>query len=985
MFPLGDSRGRLCARIGLTLSIQYAPLVQIRERRQGDTANNAGGARYAGLDVVDSTVAFFKPNDRLDHPCEIRRHKLFAPPVYPGGVRRNLILDRVLLDDSPSVTVLQGPAGHGKSTTLQQIKAAYEALGWRTAWLTLDDADNDPRRFEAHFGELLTSLASPGGRDAPAASQSSDEPRDLADAILDRLGHMGAPVAIMLDEFQTLANDGILRFFRSLLARLPAHVRVFIGSRTPPEIGLATLLVNRKATVLRTEDLRFTPGEATLFFAESKDLRVSAQEVGAIYRRTEGWPGGLQLFRLALGSPDVRKSLSHTSPQDPSPIEIDHPGPHELTEYLTDNVLTLQTPRVQEFLLKTSLLRRLSAPLCTAVTGFEDAQDILVRLERSGLFVSALDSRNQWFKYHGMFASVLTDSLRRTSPRAACEVHRQAALWHHLNQMPEECLHHAVACSDFELAATALTDWSARLVSSARLITLEHWFDRLPFEHVAPRLTLVIRVAYALMFLQRGTKLRPLLELMAPHAGRGDVASTTAPDLCRAMCFVIAEDNLPAALAIIDRPGLLQQAVDGIPDFAAFSAFELGAAANVLAYGKVADGDFDGARKTLMLARAHVDRGAGSFVSGYALANAASALILQGDLQQAIDQLRAASAQEAPLDISVAAAARAAIHIWALYEANDLAALEPLRARFQREIFESVAPHFMAASHLSIARMHDLQGHPAEALQVLDELERIGRDSRWERLSAAVDWERVRRALIAGDVDRACALAARIAPMDRTANPRRIYLSEDVEGEAYGRIRLAIACGDHAQATQRIAHERDRQPRRVLQQIKLGVLDAVLQHQKGSPLGAQRSLRTALRLARNGRYVRCVLDEGDTVVQLLRREYEHLLHTNMSLATPESERARGAPERSYIEQLLTACGVDIGSRRLQGQVVEPLSGREQEILRHLANGASNKALACQLFVSENTVKFHLKNIYGKLGVSGRLQAINAARAGRLVS
>ena len=943
---------------------------------------------------MDSTVAFFKPIDRLDHACEIRRHKLFAPPVYPGGVRRDLILDRVLLDDSPGVTVLQGPAGHGKSTTLQQIKAAHEALGWRTAWLTLDDADNDPRRFEAHFGELLASLTSPvspmspGGLDAPAQPQFDSEPRDLADAILDRLGHTGAPVAIMLDEFQTLADDGILRFFRSLLARLPAHVRVFIGSRTPPDIGLATLLVNRKATVLRTEDLRFTPGEAALFFAESKELGVSPQEVGAIYRRTEGWPGGLQLFRLALGSPEVRQSLSlpllHTSPESPSPDESEHPGPHELAEYLTDNVVTLQSPRVQEFLLKTSLLRRLSAPLCTAVTGFGDAQDILVRLERSGLFVSALDSRNQWFKYHGMFASVLGDSLRRGSPQAASEVHRQAALWHQSHQMPEECLHHAVACSDFELAANALTDWSARLVSSARLITLEHWFDRLPFEHVAPRLTLVIRVAYALMFLQRGGKLRPLLELMAPHGGRGDVASTTAPDLCRAMCLVIAEDNLTAALAIIDRPGLLQQPVDGFPAFPAFAAFEWGAAANVLAYGKVADGDFDGARKTLMLARAHVDRGAGTFVSGYALANAASALILQGDLQEAIDQLRAASAQEAPLDISVAAAARAAIHIWALYEANDLAALEPLRTRFQREIFESVAPHFMAASHLSISRMHDLQGNPATALLVLDELERIGRDSRWERLSAAVDWERVRRALLAGDVERACALADRIAPMDRTSHPRRIYLSEDVEGEAYGRIRLAIACGDHAQATQRIAHERTRQPRRVLQQIKLGVLDAVLHHHKGSPLIAQRSLRTALRLARNGRYVRCVLDEGDTVVQLLRREYEHLLQTKVPLATAEAERARGTPERSYIEQLLTACGVDIGPPRSRGQMVEPLSGREQEILRHLANGASNKVLACQLFVSENTVKFHLKNIYGKLGVNGRLEAINAARAVRLV-
>jgi len=171
----------------------------------------------------------------------------------------------------------------------------------------------------------------------------------------------------------------------------------------------------------------------------------------------------------------------------------------------------------------------------------------------------------------------------------------------------------------------------------------------------------------------------------------------------------------------------------------------------------------------------------------------------------------------------------------------------------------------------------------------------------------------------------------------------------------------------------------------VLQQIKLGVLDALLQHHQGSLHGAQRSLRMALRLARDGRYVRCVLDEGEAVVQMLRHEYKHLLQSNMSLTLHAAEQARAGPECHYIEQLLTACGVDIGLPRGRAHVVEPLSGREQEILRHLANGASNKVLACQLFVSENTVKFHLKNIYGKLGVNGRLQAINAARASRLVS
>ncbi|MBX9716671.1 MAG: LuxR family transcriptional regulator, partial [Burkholderiaceae bacterium] len=450
----------------------------------------------------------------------MRLHKLFPPPVHPGAVPRQAILDRVLQDDSMRVTVLQGPAGHGKSTTLQQIKSAHEARGSRTAWLTLDDADNDPRRFESHMVALMALLHQRAPAPVVSRAPADDAPRDLADWMLDTLAGMETEVSVFLDEFQALRNEAILRFFRSLLARLPAHVHVFIGSRVLPEIGLATLMVNRVAIVVRADDLRFTPDEVTRFFAVSNNLHVSAGELDAIYRRTEGWPAGVQLFRLALVSPEVRLSLGGDEDS----------GTRELAEYLADNVMSLQTPHIQEFLLKTSLLQRLSAPLCTAVTGFDDAQALLVQLERSGLFVRALDSDNRWFKYHGLFSTYLADSLQRSAPDEVRRVHAQAARWYLDENLPEEAMHHALSCGDFALAASTLTDWSAQRVAGAELITLERWLDRLPFHEVAQRPALVIRAAYALMFLRRRPKLRPLLELMAAQAGCGDIADTTNPD-----------------------------------------------------------------------------------------------------------------------------------------------------------------------------------------------------------------------------------------------------------------------------------------------------------------------------------------------------------------------------------------------------------------------------------------------------------------------
>ncbi|WP_343252138.1 hypothetical protein [Methylibium sp. T29] len=313
---------------------------------------------------------------------------------------------------------------------------------------------------------------------------------------------------------------------------------------------------------------------------------------------------------------------------------------------------------------------------------------------------------------------------------------------------------------------------------------------------------------------------------------------------------MLFEDDLHAALAIIDRPEVLQQEVSGFP------AFELGAACNVLSFGRIAAGDFEGARKSLMQARAHSERGAGSFVMGYTSAVSGARLIVQGKLDEAIERYRADMlAQHAPLDKSFAPAVMAAAQIWALYEANDLAALEPLCAQFQRGISECVTLDFIALAYLSISRMHDARGRSAEAQEVLDELERMGHDSHLDRLVSQADWERVRRAVLAGELDRATALAQRIAPVCPPLDPHWIYMADDMEGEGFGRIRLAIAHHDHALASQLIARERARQTGRVYRDIRLHMFEALLLNDKGSPNGAHRSC--ARRCSWRGRAATC--------------------------------------------------------------------------------------------------------------------------------
>ncbi len=273
-----------------------------------------------------------------------------------------------------------------------------------------------------------------------------------------------------------------------------------------------------------------------------------------------------------------------------------------------------------------------------------------------------------------------------------------------------------------------------------------------------------------------------------------------------------------------------------------------------------------------------------------------------------------------------------------------------------------------------MARTHDARGRPAKAMEVLDEAESIGHANGWERLVRLVQWERVRRWLVSGAVERAQALAAHIPPaVEPFADSWRLF-SEDLEGESFGHIRLAIHAMDTDTAAAILGREMAQQRERVNRQIKLHLFDALLQEKKGAHNAAHRSLRKALQLAQPGQFIRSFIDEGEGILQLLREEYQTIME-----GTSGREAQFGA-DRTFVEQILQASGTDLSRAPVTAvQPLEALTDREKEILIFLANGVSNKEMAGRIFVSENTVKFHLKNIYSKLAVANRLQAISAAR------
>lgn len=880
--------------------------------------------------------------------AQISLHKLFAPPSYRGAVARRALLDRMFADPSVRVVMLQGPAGHGKSTLLQQAMSECDKHGKLTGWLSFDDADNDMRRFAGHFDALLNGVCgdSGGGR-----LQASGVRARRSDASIARLLQLGSPVALFFDEFQELSNPLILGFFRDLLEHLSDGITVFIGSRALPDLGLARLLVNGRALVLRSDELRFSSIEAELFFAESRDLKQ--EEIAAIHRQTEGWPAALQLYRLGLASPSVRQSLGDLSGH----------RPREIADYLADNVLSLQTPRIREFLLRTSLLTRLSAPLCDAMLQWQDSQSILLFLERNGLFLRSMDSELRWFKYHALFSGFLLEQLLESDPEDQRELHARAAHWYHAHGFHEEAMHHAVEAGEFGFAADVMNLWSTKLVAEGHLMTVERWYDRLPLDEIQTRRDLGIKIAYALIFLRRHRKLRPLMEVLDATED-----PACAGDVVRVM-FTLLSDDVPRAFE-------LARAIDvHVADPDPFRAFELSAASNVISYRMTSSGDYESGREHAMLSRAYSEKAHALFSGGYSVAVSGVNLLIQGQLHEAIERCRAGLAeQHADADTSVAGASLVCCYIMALYDADELSAAEGLFAQFHDVIREGVLPDFLVVAYIAMARCLDARGAAPKAAELLDEAENIGHMIGWQRLIRMIDRERVRRHLLRGERDRAQLIASRIPQHPEFTLPDGwLLFSEDSEGEAIGQIRLLTYRGKVDDALARIEHELQvaRSHGRIRREIKLRILEALAQNQRGRARMAYAALRHALQLAEPRGFVRSFLEEGDDVQKLLRELYP-------SLQEGRDDPSHGEALHHFAARLLGADSHEAVAE-LQKPPTEALTEGEKNILSFLARGVSNKVIASNLFVSENTVKFHLKNIYGKLGVSSRLQAINAAR------
>ena len=384
--------------------------------------------------------------------------KLYTPPLRSELVSRPRLIRRLNAGLDRKLTLISAPAGFGKTTLVSEWihsrrEGSYGASPIQAAWLSLDDGDNDLGRFLTYLIGALQTIKADTGQGVLAALQSLSpvNPEPILTSLLNEVAAFPDHLVLVLDDYHVIESQAIDRTLTFILDHLTPQMHLVIASRIEPTLPLSRLRARGQLTELRQADLRFTTEEAIAFLGQVIPFPISIEDVRTLEERTEGWITGLQLAAVAMQSLGQRDQIAG--------FMQSFSGSHRyVIDYLVDEVLDQQTPRVQEFLLQTSILHRMVAPLCDAVVGREDSQKTLEGLEAANLFLVPLDDERRWYRYHHLFGDLLKRRLSQAFPEQILELHQRAGTWYQESGDIDEAVHHVLAAGDIEQAAGILED-----------------------------------------------------------------------------------------------------------------------------------------------------------------------------------------------------------------------------------------------------------------------------------------------------------------------------------------------------------------------------------------------------------------------------------------------------------------------------------------------------------------------------------------------
>lgn len=923
--------------------------------------------------------------------------KFFIPQRHSGLVSRRHLLYKLDKGAQRALTLISAPAGYGKTTLLSEwidnLQKAGPSASWAVCWISLDPEDNDPIRFLTYLTMALEK-AHPGvGVETQSVIRSSETLHTSTplSMLINDLQGLSQSFLVVLDDYQFISNPVIHDGITFLLDHLPMNVHVVIATRSDPPIPIALFRSRNQLTEIRANGLRFNPDEAAELLNTVFGLALTPEQMDILENRTEGWAAGLQMAAISMQDRlDIATFIEAFS------------GSHRfIMDYLAEEALLRQPVETQAFLLKTSILERLSQPLCDfvlssrhslpeedwqstkALPGFHGGeQSRLVQLERSNLFVVPLDDERVWYRYHHLFAELLRTRLQYTSPELIPILHTRASIWFEKNGWEEEAIRHSLAAKDWKNAARLVTQHIPAYLENGKMVTILHWIDDLPQEaiFINPKLCALV----AEVFSQGGMidKIDPYLNraeeiLWAREGQAADTRNGSEWELSpqvvtviRSMIWILR--GLKAEVSR-DHKGALDLTQKALQDIPEMAPKELAVLNWVEGWAYRSLGCLDDALDRFTRAT-EFEREAGATLrdvwTDLAMTNRSV-----GKLNKAIEIIMNSLQRAANSDIqSQGNLSRAEVFLSLLYlEQNrlDLAFKHASRAIATTQWWPSsniIAMAYASLAQILLAR-NDLDGG-LSAVQKADQ-------ERKNRLMtpfahSLIDVALVQSWLAWGEwarldpwaADQISAFNARAAAegsIDEYLEMRLIMLV---------RVWMIKTRLDHHPERDldclRLLAPLEHSSRfagRVNSLVEILILKASLCFSQGKSQEAMDCLEECLSMAEPSGYRRIFLNTGEPMRELL----------SAYLQTPN-------PTHKVLAiEILKELGEISPAQNPQGELSEPLTSRELEVLQLLARGCSNLQIAENLVLAEGTVKYHVHNLLGKLQVESRTQAIAKAK------
>ncbi|MDQ0083418.1 LuxR family maltose regulon positive regulatory protein [Variovorax boronicumulans] len=875
--------------------------------------------------------------------------KLNPPAFVATQVLRTAISEEIA-SAAVKLVLVRAPAGFGKTTAMAQIRERVEAQGIATAWLTLDRADNDVSRFLACLAEAVQRV----GVEEPLANAPFDAVAALA-------AH-DSPFTLFLDDFERVQEPAVLGLVREIIEHLPRRGQIVIGSRSLPDLGLGRLRARGQLMEIDTDRLRFSLEETSAFFSlrqAQATQALPADMLSQLYRKTEGWVAAIWLASMALERHGTTSGF----------VERFSGSDRAVADYLAEDVLAHQPQDIRDFLLRTSILRQLDASVCQALCPRVDCAAILERLAASNLFVTPVSGDGDAWRYHSLFADFLRAQLAREQPGELERLHLAAAGWYEAHDRPVPAIDHAIEGGDHPYALTLLDSYAAQFLEQGRMRMLARWFSAIPEHQLREHPFLQPISLWATCFTH------------GPWDAMRQLEQSGCLDSPIAEVRASAHTLVPLLLAMQDRHDEAYEA--GRPSLARLPtglAFADSVLLNAMSHILAVRGDQQEARRLLDVARR--EQGNSTFNRMYTESLAGLFDLHEGRLRQATARLRMAvdSTHAVSYNHSHGNAWAGVLYAGAVYETNQLVQAEHLLNVYLPLARDVGLPDHMILSHVMRSRLAFHAGDIDAAFQALTELEYLGHHRQLPRVVAGAKLERSRMLLLQGNGPASHDELLRADdPALWEREQRQRLPAHDLDYLALAKARWEITFGDargalgvlDAELHAALASARNR---RVL---KLKVLRALALQRVGDVAAAVDEFGEVLQTASQEGFMRLILDEGPAVGMLVHR-----------YAAAQHEGARSGSTNDpiladHLQRLLHAVGPaatgEAEASTGDNAMKEPLTRKEIRVLQLLAEGYSNNAMAEKLFVSDSTVRTHLRNINMKLDAKSRTQAVAIAR------